>query len=587
MKLTFRWALLVTIGGTLLTALAAGGLTLDRRLAEELERDARTELAMAPPVLADRLNTQSEALRMHADVLAESPDLRRALETGDRAAGVRGAEDAASGWGEEPIVLEGRDSAWTGPRPDRALVLDARSGNTPFGLQFSDGALHAVAITPVIENGVELGLAGVALAFDTRTAEILSGLTRADVVLAGSDGSIVASTLDPGVAATVAAAGGRPATDESGKSVTVEIAAADGTRLWSAAAPLGEAGTVYFVRSAARELAALPRLRRAALIAGGLALLVTLLVGSLLARALSRPVTALADASAGLAAGDFGTPLSASRVREMDTVSRAFAHMRRALAARIEELRDANRALEDRQARLQALQAEVVQRDRLVAAGRLVTELAHEIRNPVANVRNCLEVVRRRVEDDKAQEFTDLAIAELLRMHELAERMLDLNRPVDADAPECDAREVVEDVAALAGLGDHEGRWPISIQGPLEARVAVPPDTLKQVLLNLLANAREASPGGGPIEVAISSPNGRIAIEVSDRGHGVPEDALPHVFDPFFTTKDEVHGVGLGLFIAQGALRRHGGGMAAENRAPGPGATFRLDLAPAPGTEAA
>jgi two-component system NtrC family sensor kinase len=319
----------------------------------------------------------------------------------------------------------------------------------------------------------------------------------------------------------------------------------------------------------------------------------------MVASRLARPVSELATASAELASGDFEAPLPTSRVEEVETVSRAFAHMREALAARIGDLRDANQALEERQRRLQALQAEIIQRDRLVAAGRLVTELAHEIRNPVANVRNCLEVVRRRTDDTKAQEFTELAIAELLRMHELAEQMLDLNRPSDPSAQACDARKVIQQVATLSTISKHAERWPVHIEGPEAVRVAVPPDTLKQVLLTVLVNARDASPEGGAVDVRIDPPRegapaavqesrdgrtdgaedpGLVSIEISDRGQGIPDDVLANVFDPFFTTKDEVHGVGLGLFIAQGALRRHGGQMYARNRSPGPGATIRIEL---------
>ena len=83
-----------------------------------------------------------------------------------------------------------------------------------------------------------------------------------------------------------------------------------------------------------------------------------------------------------------------------------------------------------------------MQRDRLGAAGRLVAQLAHEIRNPIASLRNCLELIRRRVDDDpEAREFADLAIDELLRMHELAEQMLDLNRPRDPGAQRCSASD--------------------------------------------------------------------------------------------------------------------------------------------------
>jgi signal transduction histidine kinase len=579
MTLTFHRALLVTLGGTLLAALLVGGVTLERRLTAELEEDVRQDLAMAPPLLADRQSTQAEALRMHAQVLADTEPLRIALTAGDRAAGVVHAEELSGGWGENPVVVEAGGEVWVGPRPAPDLVAAVATGEIPYALQYTDGELHAVAVAAVRQGETQIGVAGVALALDAQAAEVLAGLTHSDVVLVGQDGSVVASTVAPEVAAAIVGAGFSTTPGAVAEAVEVtEIQVGDQERYWSTAAPLGEAGMAFFVRSASRELAALPRLRRAALIAGALALLFTLLVGSVVARGMSRPVRALAGASQDLAAGNFDAPLPSSRVLEVETVSGAFGEMRRALAARLEELGEANTELEERQERLQALQTQLVQRDRLVAAGRLVTELAHEIRNPVANVRNCLEVVRRRTTDAKALEFTDLAIEELLRMHELAERMLDLNRPTSPGTTTCDARGVVDDIVSLAELGDREGNWKVTVTGPDQANVAVPPDSLKQVLHNLVTNAQEASPEGGPIEIRLEPATGHLRLEVSDRGRGISEDAEPRIFDPFFTTKEDVHGVGLGLFIAQGVLRQHGGRIAAANRVPGPGATIHLEL---------
>ena len=110
------------------------------------------------------------------------------------------------------------------------------------------------------------------------------------------------------------------------------------------------------------------------------------------------------------------------------------------------------------------------------------------------------------------------------------------------------------------------------------------PDALKQVLLNLVENAREAMDGAddprGDIEVRILSEpqeKGHVGIEVLDRGPGLDDAVRSRVFDPFFTTKDEVHGVGLGLFVVEGLVRRHGGRVRASNR-DGGGARFRVWL---------
>lgn len=259
-------------------------------------------------------------------------------------------------------------------------------------------------------------------------------------------------------------------------------------------------------------------------------------------------------------------------------MSDSFGVMRRALETRLRELGDANRELEDRQRRLRSLQAELIQRDRLVASGRLVAELAHEIRNPVANVRNCLEVIDRRARDDpETRRFAGMAIDELLRMHELAEQMLDLNRPAEPDRRECDATEVARQAAALFRAGRSRGPWTIDVSGLPGAPARIPPDALKQVLVNLVENAREAMPDGGAVRLAVREEDGVVVLDVEDEGPGVPEDVRTRIFDPFFTTKGSVRGVGLGLSVAEGIVRRYGGTLGVED-GEGGGARFRIEL---------
>jgi len=133
----------------------------------------------------------------------------------------------------------------------------------------------------------------------------------------------------------------------------------------------------------------------------------------------------------------------------------------------------------------------------------------------------------------------------------------------------------------------------ISVSGDEGLEAAIGPDALKQVLLNLVQNGREAYVGwtgkpAGPARVAIevSAASDEIRIEVSDNGPGIPPEILSRIFDPFFTTKDAVHGVGLGLFVAEGLVRSAGGKITAGNRAPsgerGDGAWFRIELPAAP-----
>jgi len=574
MKISLKWALLASLGAAVLLALVPAGVALDRRLASELEGTVQLELLRAPMVLADRNAGRAAALMMHAREVAAAAGLADALSAGDRRTAMSLLSPPDSS--EDPVLVDARGESWTGVDPGGALVEATRAGEMPVDFVADDGAIYVVSIAPVHDASGWRGAAGVSQRVDAVTAGTLAGLTASDVVILGPGGAIVASTSGDTLNAAV---GDAAAWQE--KEVR-EVATAAGM-YWAVRAPLGRVGTVVFARNAGRELALLPRLRRNAFLAAGIALAVALLLGALVAAALARPVRSLATAADRLAQGDFESALRSSRIAEVDRMAAAFRHMRSALAGRLEELASANRELEDRQERLRTLQSELIRRDRLVAGGRLVTELAHEIRNPVANVRNCLEVIHRGLSprDERLREFADLAIDELLRMHELAEQVLDLNRPLDPEASSCDPRAVVARVAALLRAPPDGARWPVSTGGDAVAWARMAPDTLKQILLTLAQNAREAMPDGGRIEIRAASEGDVVALEVLDEGPGIPEEVLPRIFDPFYTTKGDVQGVGLGLFVAEGLVRRHGGRLVAANRDNG-GARFRVELPHAP-----
>jgi signal transduction histidine kinase len=570
MKVSLNWALLASLGAALLLALVPAGVALDRRLAAELEATVQRELLRAPMVLSDRNAGRADALMMHAQEVAGADGLARALSAGDRvsARSLLVPPDPT----EDPLLVDARGEPWVGLDPPDTLVEATRTGAMPVDFVGEEGLIYVVSIAPVRDGDAWRGAAGVSQPVDAVTAGTLAGLTASDVVILGPDGAVVASTAGDTLNAAVVGVA------EWDDHAVLEIPTVAGA-YWVVGAPLGQVGTVVFARNAARELALLPRLRRNALLAAAIALAVALALGAVVAAALGRPVRSLATAADRLAQGDFDARLQSSRIAEVNRMAAAFRHMRGALADRLEELASANVELEEKQERLRTLQAELIRRDRLVAGGRLVTELAHEIRNPVANVRNCLEVIHRGLgpNDARLRGFADLAIDELLRMHELAEQMLDLNRPLDPDASSCDPRAVATRAAALLRAGPDAERWPITVEADAVPEARMAPDTLKQILLTLVQNAREAMPDGGRIAVRVVQEDGVVALEVVDEGPGIPDDVLPRIFDPFFTTKGEVQGVGLGLFVAEGLVRRHGGRLVGTNRDAG-GAQFRVEL---------
>ncbi len=574
-RLTLQRALLGAIAVALIVGMVPAAIALDRRVTAALIANARSDLEMAPGVLADRTTAHATMLSMHAVDFSRSSDLAAALTLRDTSAVRRLADSARPTLGGEPLVIDRDGVTLIGPmaRPD--WLAKAQREGPVVTTTAEAGAAYSVAIAPVMSGAGFAGAAGVAQPIDAATADLLARLTASDVtVLVGRPGMVSVSTLDTARAnilrdAINADSGGTSAREFSlGPRVVIAVSA-----------PLAPEARIVFSRFRDAELAVLPELRRVAGISAALAIAIALVLGALMAARITRPARELSNAAVAMARGSFDAPLPSSRIAEVSSIAEQFDQMRKALERQMTELRGANDALEDRNTRLVALQADLMQRDRLAATGRLVGHLAHEIRNPVANLRNLLELIRRRVANDtQSRDYADLAIDELLRMHELAEQMLDLNRPRDPSAQRCDPLVVARDVVRLTTAGAESA--PVTVHGEEGLVAGMSPDSLKQVLLNLVQNALEATSGAGngAAQVVVSVrgiPDG-VEIVVQDNGPGVPQELRTRIFDPFFTTKGAVDGVGLGLFVAEGLVRSVGGRLALDSSSGG--ARFVVEL---------
>lgn len=579
--MSLRPALFLVMALVVLAAFAVAGLVTGRQLESSLLTRTEEDLVSAGMLLGDRWISTAGMRMMHAKELAEAPGLAEALMTGDVGGATQDLTSAAEAFGELPVLVDASGApVASGSIPVPPDLVDAtRSGDMPVTVVEVEGGLHLLALAPVKMDGEWIAAAGSSTPYDASEAGTLAGLTHAGVSFvverskADSATAVATSTLPDSVAVIIADAMMAQPLDTV---VALRVGSADYYALASQFQPNLR---VVFARDLELELAVVPGLQQTGLLAAGGAIIFALLAAALFSAWVSRPVGALATAADRLSAGDFEAPVPRSSLTEVSRMARAFDAMRASLVRRLDELQEANAALEDRQERLTLLQAELVQRERAASAGELASQLAHEIRNPIASVRNCLEVLKRRGADDpESVRFADLAIDELLRMHELAEEMLGLQRTKQSSDQVCDPLRVARQVAALADAGsgaDDAGR--VSVIGDAGPDVRLPADALKQVLLNLVLNAREARPGT-PVEIVIGHSGEGASVEVLDRGPGIASEHLERIFDPFFSTKDQVRGVGLGLFMADAMIRSHRGTIRAENRSDGPGARFVIQL---------
>jgi PAS domain S-box-containing protein len=277
-----------------------------------------------------------------------------------------------------------------------------------------------------------------------------------------------------------------------------------------------------------------------------------------------------------------GVVLVATDLREL---RRLLQEARAAAAAEREQAAERAKAYRE----LKALQARLIQSEKMSSLGRMAASVAHEINNPLGGivVFSCL-LLEQTSQDFPGRKKLETIVREASRCRDIVRGLLDFARPGQVAHRKADLNAIVQ--AALELLrgqslfNDIELRLQLAT-APVE--VDCSSSQLQQAFTNLLVNAAEAMNGRGPITVASwrDPPSGRAAVSIADTGCGIPPESLGQIFEPFFTTKQEGHGTGLGLAIVYGIVERHGGTVKVESRL-GEGTTFTVWL-PLPGPEEA
>jgi len=156
--------------------------------------------------------------------------------------------------------------------------------------------------------------------------------------------------------------------------------------------------------------------------------------------------------------------------------------------------------------------------------------------------------------------------------------MLSFSKPDEETKQPSDINNILDEILLLHEKQLREHSITLSVfLGENLGPVYASKNQLRQVFLNMIANARDAMPEGGTLTVVTRAVEGTIQIEFSDTGTGIGEENLQKIFDAFFTTKDSIKGVGLGLSVCYGFIKDHGGDIRVESRTDS-GATFTITL---------
>jgi len=209
--------------------------------------------------------------------------------------------------------------------------------------------------------------------------------------------------------------------------------------------------------------------------------------------------------------------------------------------------------------------------DHLNNMGEVAMGMAHEIRNPLGGIRGSAQLLREEIKNKSHREYLDIVVSEVDRIDRMVKRMMDLTRPVDLKLKSTNIHKVLEEILVLEKdtLTRKNGRFE-QIYDPSLPLIEADEDPLKQVFLNLIKNAIEASRTGGRIQVitrvssgyAVRSASSRtpqqnIVVEIIDSGEGMDEENQKKLFTPFYTTKKK--GSGLGLPISLKIVKDHNG----------------------------
>lgn len=294
---------------------------------------------------------------------------------------------------------------------------------------------------------------------------------------------------------------------------------------------------------------------------------------------IARPLATLVAGSREVAAGKFDHRIHLDSDDEM----RELAEAMNAMTARFQEIRD------DLDRQVLERTKQVLRSEQLASVGFLAAGVAHEINNPLAAIALSSEALHTRLEDvlggcddalaaerDVVRSYLDMIQKESFRCKQITEKLLDFSRMGDPERHHADLRELVGGVIEMVRhVGKYRGKNVELADGdPVIAEVCS--QEMKQVVLNLLANALDSLDSGGTVRVSVARHRSDAEIIVDDDGCGMTDEVVQHLFEPFFTRRRSGQGTGLGLSITYRIVEEHHGTITAESAGISQGSRFTV-----------
>jgi signal transduction histidine kinase len=289
----------------------------------------------------------------------------------------------------------------------------------------------------------------------------------------------------------------------------------------------------------------------------------------LMVRMVDRPLARLTTAMARVETGDLSVRAHHGSRDEIGRLAESFNTMVERLQAAREEIEAYHRQ-------------RLAHSERLASMGELAASLAHEIKNPLAGIDGAVQVMADELpETDPRKEILLEILNQVRRLDKTVRDLLAFARPGRPDVAPCNLHQVLDRTLLLLA-GDPEAKRMRVVRNyrPDLPPLAADGKQLGQVFLNLILNAVQAAPAGGPVTIRTDVRSGGgaeplVTVEVADCGPGIPAHLREEIFKPFVTTKHR--GTGLGLSVSRRIVEEHGGSIEVESPQAG-GAVFRVLL---------
>ena len=332
-----------------------------------------------------------------------------------------------------------------------------------------------------------------------------------------------------------------------------------GERYLGAYAEVGEGPKIVATAPANEIFRASMRLVNKSLLFGLLIVTIAFLISTRAARSLTRPISALVDATKSVAQGRFASDVAVRANDEVGELAVAFNSMAHSL---------------------DTLQKRLVESERHAAIGQVARGVGHEFGNILMRVFGKIDLAMLDTQEPKTKAHLETALQAIERAKIILQNLRSYSKT--GPAAGAGTREPVSLATIFdqtLSLANHELKTGnIEVKRDYDDAPPVKADSvaLGQVFLNLMINSKHAMPKGGSLTIALRKEGEGVLAVVTDTGEGIPPEILPKIFDEAFSTKGD-HGSGLGLSISKSIVRDHGGTIEASSE-PGKGATFRIWL---------